>query len=386
METMFFHQFTRKYGGICRVCGMESKIISNYIGVCAKCLRENWSEAKKYVLEAHEQSRKRYNLPLYPPRSINGLHCGICDLDCLIGVEEKGFCGLVMNVDGKLIRLAGTHMNGIVEWYYDPIPTNCVAAWFCPASTGLGYPKYALTANGEHGKYNLAVFYGACNSDCLFCQNWHHKQLVINGKPSISAKELASKVNPNTTCICFFGGDPSPHIVHALTTSEYAFKEASSEGRVLRICWETNGHFNRFFMNKVIDVSLRSGGIIKFDLKAWSPEIYYALTGVELGNVYENVKMVLERWNERPEVPLFMASILLVPGYVDVYEVENIAKFLASFNREIPLSLLAFHPDYLLTDIPPTSRSHAKITFETAKNVGLKNVNLGNVFLLGEYY
>ncbi|MEM3541828.1 MAG: radical SAM protein [Candidatus Methanomethylicia archaeon] len=375
-----------KYGGICKICGIESKIVSSVIGVCVDCLRNNWSEAKKIILNVHGKSRARYGLPQFPPKSIGGLRCGICDLDCILSVGDKGFCGLVENVNGKLVRHAGTPMAGLVEWYYDPIPTNCVGAWFCPASTGLGYPKYALTMNGEHGYYNLAVFYGGCNSDCLFCQNWQHKQLVVKGKPLMSAEDLASKVNFRTTCICFFGGDPSPHVVHALAVSEYALKKASSEGRILRICWETNGHFSEAFMNRIVDVSLKSGGIIKFDLKAWSPEVYYTLTGIDIGRVYENVKLILKHWNERPEVPLFMASTLLVPGYVDVYEVEGISRFLASFDRNIPYSLLAFHPDYLLIDLPPTSKSHAKIALETARNAGLRNVNLGNIFLLGNYY
>lgn len=376
----------RKYGGKCRICGVESKVISNVIGVCVNCLRNNWEEAKKIVLIAHKKSRERYGLPLYPPRNSGGLKCGICDLDCVLGIGEKGFCGLVENVNGKLVRYAGTPIAGIVEWYYDPIPTNCVGAWFCPASTGMGFPKYALTSSGEHGCYNLAVFYGGCNSDCLFCQNWQHKHLAVSGKPMLSAKELASKVNSRTTCICFFGGDPSPHVVHALATSDYALKETEARGRILRICWETNGHFSRAFMNRVIEVSLRSGGIIKFDLKAWSQEVYYTLTGIDIGRVYENIKLIFEHWHERSEVPLFMASTLLVPGYVDEYEVENISRFLASFNRDIPYSLLAFHPDYLLNDLPPTSKSHAKTTLEIARKAGLRNVNLGNVFLLGNYY
>jgi len=52
----------------------------------------------------------------------------------------------------------------------DSIPTNCVADWVCSATTGRGCPKYANTPLGEEGYYNLAVFYGACSLDCLYCQ------------------------------------------------------------------------------------------------------------------------------------------------------------------------------------------------------------------------
>ena len=74
------------------------------------------------------------------------------------------------------------------------------------------------------------------------------------------------------------------------------------------------------------------------------------------------------------------------PEYVDEYEVREIARFLASFDRDIPYSLLAFHPDYLLTDLPPTSTRHAKAALKAAKEEGLRRVNVGNVWLLGDYY
>ncbi len=348
------------------------------------CLRDEPREALKIAMMAHEESREMFNLLLHPPKDPQGAMCGLCDLECRIPEGGRGFCGLVENKGGRLVRLAGTPDRGIVQWYYDPLPTNCVAGWFCPASTGLGYPKYAYKRGAERGYYNLAVFYGACNLDCLFCQNWSYREMVASLKPAKSAEELARAVNEKVSCICFFGGDPSPQVVHALAAAKIAVEKA--RGRILRICWETNGHFNPNILKSVVNLSLETGGIVKFDLKAWSPPVYEALTGVELGKVYENASYVLQRAQERPEVPLFTASTLLVPGYVDEYEVRMVARFLASYDRDTPYSLLAFHPDYLLNDLPPTSVSHAKAALRAAREEGLRNVNLGNEWLLGDYY
>ena len=63
-----------------------------------------------------------------------------------------------------------------------------------------------------------------------------------------------------------------------------------------------------------------------------------------------------------------------------------ISRFIASIDPEIPYSLLAFHPDYLLTDLPPTSRRHAYNCLKIAREEGLKNINIGNIWLLGNYY
>ncbi len=358
-------------------------MISEVIGVCAECLRED-PEALKIAMKAHEESRGRYGLPPEPPRDPDGIECILCANRCKIGRGKRGFCGLVRNVDGKLVRIAGTPDKAILEWYYDPLPTNCVAEWVCPGCTGAGYPKYAYRAGPEVGYYNLAVFYGACNLDCLFCQNWQYRECTRLGSPQMSSQELAAKVNERVSCVCYFGGDPSPQMAHALHASMLMLERA--RGRILRICWETNGLMNKNYLKRAVELSLESGGCIKFDIKAWHPAIYKALTGTDNSELFENIKIAAERISERKWPPLVVASTLLVPGYVDEEEVRAIAEFLADLDPEIPYSLLAFHPDYMLNDLPPTSKEHAMRCLRAAKDAGLKNVNIGNVWLLGDYY
>ena len=383
-KLLFYNRDSWRKVKECKLCGSRSVTISEVIGVCVNCLRERPKEATDIAMKAHVLSRKKLSLPATPPKNPNGIRCGICDIDCIIGPEERGYCGLVVNKDNKLIRLS-TAKAGFLEWYYDPLPTNCVAAWFCPA-TGKGYPKYSIKREGEYGYNNLAVAYGACNLDCLFCQNWGVKSLVNDMRYMLSPEDLASKVNKKVACICFFGGDPSPQIAHALKTAKIALKRASKENRILRICWETNGRMSKPVLSKVVELSLKTGGIVKVDVKAWTPSIYKALTGVDIGHLFDNISFIAEKLNERPEVPLLAISTLLVPGYVDEYEVRMIARYISSLSKDIPYTLLAFHPDYLLYDLPPTSIRHAKEAFKAVKDEGLRKVNIGNQWLLGDYY
>lgn len=134
------------------------------------------------------------------------------------------------------------------------------------------------------------------------------------------------------------------------------------------------------------DLSLESGGCIKFDLKAWDEGIHYALCGVSNKKTLENFEVLSEMVSRRPEPPMLIASTLLVPGYVDETEVAGIAGFLAALNPEIPYSLLAFYPHFYLQDLPTTSRTHALRCREVAEQAGLKRVNLGNLHLLGRDY
>jgi pyruvate formate lyase activating enzyme len=347
------------------------------LSVCLDCIRSNFKEVSCYVQEAHHQARKAFNLPAQPPKNSSGTTCQACFNECSMSPGERGYCGIRTNEDGKLA--GATPRQGSVSWYYDPLPTNCVADWVCPGGTGAGYPHFAYAKGPEIGYKNLAVFYQACNFNCLFCQNWHFRETVYPGKTT-GAPQLAAQVDNKTACVCYFGGDPTPQIPHALAASRLALSNA--EGRILRICWETNGSMHPKLLKKMADLSLKTGGCIKFDLKTWSSELSLALCGVSNKRTFENFSLIAELTRERPNPPLLVASTLLVPGYVDVQEVSNIARFIATLNPEIPYSLLGFHPQFYMYDLPTTSKDHAFLCKEAAEREGLQKVKIGNLHLL----
>ena len=279
--------------------------------------------------------------------------------------------------------MGGTPKEAVVSWYYDPLPTNCVADWICPGCTGVGYPDFAYRHGPEYDYKNLAVFYQACSFDCLFCQNWDYRYSATQ-TGLISAVDLARAVDEHTSCICFFGGDPAPQLPHALRTSRLALER--NKGRILRICWETNGSMHPALLREAAELSLSSGGCIKFDLKAWNETLHIALCGVSNKRTLENFRMLAQYIEKRPSPPFLVASTLLVPGYIDTQEVAHIAGFIASLNVQIPYALLAFHPRFMMDDLPPTSKGHANDCLKAAKAQGLTNVRLGNIRLLCDYY
>jgi len=370
--------------GKCKICGNSGRSVTVGLGVCLRCIRERPEDALRVTEIAHIRARESYGLPGFPPKSGGGVPCGVCWNDCRIGPSEVGFCGLVSNVEGRLVRHGGTASSGVLEWYYDPLPTNCVAWWFCPGCTGVGYPKYSWSASGpERGHSNLAVFYGACSYDCLFCQNYHFRLLSAKKEPTVTAESLASRASGNVSCICYFGGDPSPQMPHAIRTSELAIEKAKADGRIMRICWETNGYMKSQFLERAVELSLESGGNIKFDLKCWDENLAKAMCGVSNKPSLENFKIVGDKfYKRRSELPVLTASTLLVPGYVDVDEVRNLSSFISRIDVSIPYTLLAFAPNYEMYDLPTTSRKHAYECLEAAREEGLQNVRLGNLQLL----
>jgi len=329
----------------CLLCGRNEA--SHILGVCVQCIKENFERTELQIKKAHEFSRGRFGMPSCAPKE--GITCGLCVNDCRIPEGSVGFCSVRRNVGGRIRNISEA---AFVSAYHDPLPTNCVAMDFCEA-------------RHESGK-NLAVFYGACSFDCLFCQNWQFR-LERN---VMTAERLAEMAEEDTRCICFFGGDPTPQIEHALATSRLAKK---------KICFETNGSLNPKKMEMVAKTSFHSGGTIKIDLKAFDERLHYALCGVSNRNTLKNIENLSSLSQKRGS--FLVVSSLLVPQYVEKEEVESIAGFIAELNPKIPYVLLAFFPHYLMADLPPTSKRQAEECLNVARK-HLENVRLGNAWLV----
>ena len=288
----------------------------------------------------------------------NGAPCGaLSRAPC----GRPGFCGVRRNDGGAII--GGDPEAAAVHWYRDPLPTNCVADEVCgerEARTG----------------HNLAVFYYGCSFDCLYCQNWQHKQWPHDQQFS-SARDLVAAVRADTTCVCYFGGDPTPHLEHSLEAARLARSRKD-----LRVCWETNGSMDPSLLERVARMALETGGTIKVDFKALDPVLHRALCGVPNKQVLETVRLLASMRQRRPGPPLLTVSTLLVPGYVVAEEVSAVSGFLASLGRDIPYRLLCFSPQYAMADLPTTSAEEARGALAAARRGGLVNVSLGNAHLL----
>ncbi len=365
----------------CPACGRAAPYVSGAVGACLECLREA-PELPEACRRRHAASRRRFGLPEVPPADPDGVACPLCVNRCRIPEGAWGYCGLRTVSGDTLLHAGGTPAKGLVDWYYDGLPTNCVATPVCPGGTGAGWPVYAATDGPERGYANLAVFYRACSLNCLFCQNASFKTMRPTDRGATAAELARGADDGRVSCICYFGGDPSVQMPHALAASKIALRRARAAGRILRVCFETNATMHPSVADRMAEVALASGGLVKVDLKACDDRLYRALTGSSNAYTLENVRRVGRRAAERPEVPLLVVSTLLVPGYIDAEEVSRIARFVASVDPSTPYVLLAFYPRFEMMDLPPTPRSLAVSCREAARAAGLERVFLGNEHLL----
>lgn len=375
--------------GTCKFCGKKNNSISQILEICRECILNNdWNAVKPHVLSVHNKVRQLEELPEEPPKADSNikLKCNFCINECNLSENDVSYCGLRNIHKNETEELPFPSRNkGYIHGYLDPNPTNCCNAWFCPAGTSVGYPEYSTSKGPEYGTYNYAAFLYGCTFDCLFCQNSSHKH--FSKRNLFDAEILADQIvkNKKITCLCYFGGTPESQLPFSIHLAELISEKvkARENKRIMRICWEWNGSGNQNLVEKCMKIALKTGGNIKFDLKSFNEKLNLAMCGVSNKRTYENFKFLAENYfGIRKNLPEMSACTLLVPGYVNHEEVEQIAKFISEINTNIPYSLLIFHGDYQMRDLPITSRKQAEKCLEVAKKY-LENVHLGNKFLLG---
>ena len=270
------------------------------LGFCVECVRNKLHPAN--FSQIHRHTRKKYELPVHIPETQNGITCRFCSNKCQMSEGDIGFCGLRRFHQGRIESLAPKG-SAFAHMYLDPLPTNCCAAWFCNSTKKTGA--------------SLAVFFYGCNFNCLFCQNASHKHL--SSASIISEDDMVSAaLNKLVQCICFFGGSPEPQLPFTLRVVKRIIEESQNSKH---ICWEWNGAGNPGMVKKAAELAAYSGGTVKFDLKAYHPNVSYALCGVSNQQVFQNFATIAGL--SYPDV--LTATTLLVPYYVDQIELQHMA-------------------------------------------------------------
>ncbi|MFX1275188.1 MAG: radical SAM protein [Promethearchaeota archaeon] len=375
--------------GKCKFCQKEDKLISEILEICRDCiLNEDWNLVKDHVMAVHEKVRKLENLPKTPPSANNNvqLKCNYCLNECKLSFDDVSYCGLrniKKNESGELPF--PNRKRGYIHGYIDPNPTNCCNSWFCPAGSSAGYPQYSDFNGPEFGTFSYAAFLYGCTFNCLFCQNSSHKW--ISNKRLSDVDTLTNQIckKKDITCLCYFGGTPEAQLPFSINLANNILKiiHKNEPDRKFRFCWEWNGSGNQNLIENCMKIAIKTGGNIKFDLKSFDERLNLALCGRSNKRTLKNFNYLAEKYfgTREKEMPEMSACTLMVPGYVNHREVEKIARFIGSINNEIPYSLLVFHGDYQMKDLPITPRDQAEKCLKIAKKY-LKNVHLGNKFLL----
>jgi pyruvate formate lyase activating enzyme len=286
---------------------------------------------------------------LYDTLPDGDVRCYACGHRCLIREGRRGICQVRFNQGGILQ----------VPWGYvaalqvDPIEKK---------------PFFHVLPGSDALTFGML----GCDFHCSYCQNWLSSQ-AMRDPASDSSIGYIRRMSPEqivSTAVRSGASVVASSYNEPLITSEWAvdiFRLAQDAG--LKCVYISNGNATPEVLQYLQPFIVG----YKIDLKTMQDRQYRKLGGV-LTNVLDSISLA-------HELGLYVEVVtLVVPGFNDsTEELIEAGRFLASVSRDIPWHVTAFHPDYKMTDPPPTSIDTLIRAAEIGQEAGLNHVYAGNI-------
>jgi pyruvate formate lyase activating enzyme len=289
---------------------------------------------------------------LYPGRWWHRLddgriQCDLCPRDCKLHDGQRGACFVRQNLDGEMILTTYGRSSGFC---IDPIEKKPLHHF---------YPGSSVLSFGTAG----------CNLACKFCQNWDiSKSKDMDRLMDQAAPDEIARAAEESGCksVAFTYNDPVIFAEYAMDTAD------ACHVRGIQTVAVTAGYIHaeprREFYAKIDAANV--------DLKAFTDEFYFKLTGAHLAPVLDTLRYLKHETNTWLEI-----TTLLIPGKNDSdAELQAMTQWIAQeLGPDVPLHFSAFHPDYKMTDIPATPAQTLSRARAIALQAGLHYVYTGNV-------
>jgi pyruvate formate lyase activating enzyme len=213
------------------------------------------------------------------------------------------------------------------------------------------------------GSYILSLGTWGCNFSCQFCQNWqiaHDKPQTVELLPE-KAVEMASGAGKRNIGIAYTYSEPSVWYEYVHATAKLLHDKGMKNVLV------TNGFINPEPLAELLPYI----DAFNIDVKAFSDRFYREICAGQLEKVKDTVALA----GRKAHVEI---TCLVIPGMNDKDdELEALAKWLSSIDRNIPLHFSRYFPNYKMTAQPTPVATLAKAV-SIAKRY-LNYVYLGNV-------
>ena len=273
--------------------------------------------------------------------------CDLCPRECNMKAGDRGFCFVRQNIDGQMVLTTYGRSTGFCVDPIEKKPLN----HFLPGTSVLSF--------GTAG----------CNLGCKFCQNWDISK-------SREVERLSEEATPQTIAlaaqrlgcrsVAYTYNDPVIWAEYAIDCAK-ACRDAGVKSVAVTAGYIQPQARAPFF--EYMDAA-------NVDLKAFTEEFYHRIT-------YSHLQPVLEtlRWLKHDSDVWFEITNLVIPDANDsTDEIRRMCDWiLSSVGDEVPVHFTAFHPDFRMTDRPPTPHETLLAAHDLARNQGLKYVYVGNV-------
>ncbi|MBX3274069.1 MAG: AmmeMemoRadiSam system radical SAM enzyme [Sandaracinaceae bacterium] len=275
------------------------------------------------------------------------VRCELCPRFCTMKEGQRGFCFVRGVHEGKVVLTTYGRASGFC---IDPIEKKPLNHF---------YPGTSVLSFGTAG----------CNLGCRFCQNHDiSKAREMDRLMDVASPAAIAEAAVRSECrsVAFTYNDPVIFAEYAIDTA------AECRARGVATVAVTAGY--------ITDVArapfFAAMDAANVDLKAFTEDFYRKLTFSELGPVLDTLRYLRHETRVWLEI-----TTLVIPGHNDSEkEIDELAGWIATeLGTDVPLHFSAFHPDFMMRDVPPTPPETLARARRQALAAGLSHVYTGNV-------
>jgi len=274
------------------------------------------------------------------------VQCNLCPHRCVIADGERGHCRVRENRGGRLYSVVYGNPCAV---HVDPIEKK---------------PLYHFLPTAA--AFSLAT--AGCNLRCLYCQNWSISQVPPEQTQNtdLSPEDVVRyALESQAPVIAYTYSEPTVFYEYMLATAQLA-----------RAAGLLNVVISAGFINpEPLWELCQAVDAIKIDLKGYDADFYRDVCEAELGPVLETIRTIYETG-----IHLEIVN-LVVPTLNDgLDQLRALAHWVAhDLSPDVPLHFSRFHPQYKLTNLPPTPVETLNRAREIALEEGVRFVYVGNV-------
>jgi len=281
----------------------------------------------------------------YYTRQGHEILCELCPQGCHLVEGQTGICGVRRAEDGRLVALNYSLYGSLAV---DPVEKKPLYHF---------YPGWEILSIGTAG----------CNLHCSFCQNWTlARGEKVEEMEAISPAELLEilKGRPprEQLGIAYTYNEPTIWYEFVLDTSMLMAENGYKNVLV------TNGFINEQPLEELLPFI----HAMNIDVKAFRDSFYLRYCkGRGLKQVTRTVEQAL------PRCHVELTYLVITTLNDSLEEIRDFVNWVASLDREIPVHLSRYFPNYRM-DLPPTPLETMRNAWEMSREK-LSYVYLGNV-------
>ena len=273
------------------------------------------------------------------------IRCQLCPHSCGIAPLRRGICGVRENRDGRLYSM---NYGKVSSANVDPVEKKPLFHF---------HPGSEVFSIGSIG----------CTFRCSHCQNYNISMASLSefGTRDMTPDEVCSIAMGNhCQGIAFTYNEPT--IWH-----EFAYdtcKLAKEQG--LYTVYVSNGYIQEAPLREISTYL----DAMNIDIKGFTQEFYKGVCRAPLQPVLDATRLAHSLGIH------IELTYLIIPGKNDSEkEIREFAAWCSDLDSRVPVHFSRFHPDYKMTDVPPTPISTMEMAKRIGEEEGLKFIYMGNV-------